>query len=60
MSTFFPLELEVLAGGSWVCIGQAGAPSNSGTGQQHLEGCGRLALANLHPRLSSYREHLCD
>lgn len=52
VSTFFSAEPDVLADGAWVCARQAGAPSSAGAGQQHLEGCGRLALANLHPRLS--------
>lgn len=50
-STFFPAEPEVLAGGAWVCAGQAGAPSSAAIGQQHLEGCSRVAPAKLHPRL---------
>lgn len=47
MSTSFPAEPGVLAGGAQVCGGQAGVPSGTGAGQQQLEGCGRLGLANL-------------
>lgn len=52
VSTFFPVEPDMLAGDERVCAGQVGTPSSTGVGQQHLEGYGRLALANLHPGLS--------
>lgn len=37
VSTSFPAEPGVLAGGAWVCGGWAGVLSSAGAGQQHLE-----------------------